>query len=262
MVVARIIVAIALACAVGAQREVRRGVVLDCSDLPALLAERHPTCQGVELMPQMQLLLESALRCRDDGVIVRLRGASALLVASSAPDQLQAAQRALETVRAGAVEVRVQCTVFTRPAQATDRAVGPVTIDEIMAGKLLKAALAAGGAIRNLPETGAPPLVPFVATARPAPRPGAAAPAPPATAADVPVRCVALVLGDDDVALTVRLDGSGAAPREHFIRAQVGTGALLTFAGATHTTCVWLRVVALRPIEPGSTPAPQPRPVK
>src|SRR5262245_29498792 len=233
MVVARAIVVFALAGGVCAQ--VRVQTMFDCSDVTPLLAERHgPAWRESDTVKELQWLLDRFLRGDDNRGFcgLRVQGASHLLVVASAAEQVQFVQRALDEVRTGTLEVRVQCTVFATPASegralATHKDIQKADqpIDVVTAGRLIKAAVAAGGTLRNLPEAGAPPLVPFVMKA-----------------ADVSVGCRALVLGDDEVALAVHREGEGAVGTGRFVRVKVGSGALLTYSGRTQTTCVWVRV--------------------
>src|SRR5262245_58872289 len=111
MVVARAIVAMALTGAVCAQQSLS---LLDCRDLPALLAERHgAACPPAGTLEELQQLLQRSLGPETNTVV--LQGEARMLVVARGAEQFALVQRALEAVRAGAIEVRVQCTVFTRP---------------------------------------------------------------------------------------------------------------------------------------------------
>src|SRR5262245_31777874 len=113
MVLARAIAPIALACGLSAQLPPHpTAAYLQCGDLASLLAERHgQACRAADPMKELRLLLDRALRC--NGGSVGQKNDSTLLASSQAPGELEAAQRALDAVREGTIEVRVQCTVFT-----------------------------------------------------------------------------------------------------------------------------------------------------
>src|SRR5262245_56227051 len=105
MVVARVIVAVALAGGVCAQRVVRKGdlMLFECSGLSSLLAEHHGAACGADALPELRGLLERSLQWDGGTGSVRQHGESMLLVIAPAPDQQDLAQRALEAVRAGSV---------------------------------------------------------------------------------------------------------------------------------------------------------------
>ena len=161
----------------------------------------------------------------------------------------------------------LQATVLTLPRRALNahgvRADVPHPIDEASAGKLVRDAVAAKGALRNLPEVTVGPLEAF------------SIPLATATARDaaVPQRVLcgrALLVANDEAALVLEQSTSEAAFREsnrigagsQWLRLKAGSGALLCTrdagkaeAGkereADQVTVVWLRFVGTttKPIE-------------
>src|SRR5262245_64388416 len=81
-VVARVIVAVALAGGVCAQRVVRKGdlMLFECSGLSSLIAERHGAAGGADALPELRGLLERSLQWDGGTGSVRQHGDSMLLV--------------------------------------------------------------------------------------------------------------------------------------------------------------------------------------
>jgi hypothetical protein len=137
--------------------------------------------------------------------------------------------------RPEARELRVQCTLVQLPASVAEQhglAAGRATpVDEVAAGRLMKAGLQAQGHIQNLPEVAIEPLQPFC-TEPPAGKHEATA-----IAAALRLRGEAMLLADDEALFGVHLVAGDLPadptrrPKESLVEAtfrmRVGGGVLL-----------------------------------
>lgn len=183
--------------------------------------------------------------------------------------------------RAERRELLVQCTVV-RMTRALAKQHGlvinlPTPVDEVAAGKILKAALQAKGSLQNLAEVRARPLVPFRAEPQADARKAGATPAP------APLRLRGdVVLVADDEALFALQAVCTALPEDPTMlpasplldttfRLRAGTGVMLltkagmpeapatgdqapAAAGDGEAVALWLRFVAVAERQPAGDP--------
>jgi hypothetical protein len=229
--------------------------LFDCRDMEANLAKFTGKERSVpDLCRLLTRVFEGAGRTR-----VMPNGETNYFVQGT-PDQIETAKSAhAQLARPDLQELRVQCTVVTMPldaATAAGLAAGKVLeVDEASAGKVIKAAVAAKGAFRNLPEEGGLPLQPFVL--------GKAAEQKPRNAAEMmagsQVRIEALPLSAAEawfaLQWTGELPGDGAKPAtksefEACMRLKVGGGAMVMSAQGKQAVVLWLRLPFTKDAQP------------
>lgn len=243
-----VILVAALGATAPAQGLGRKVAVLDCRDIATALAERHGKDDGGRAFSErLPALLVALLQTKDANAEVRVANPARLVLIGAGVDQ--EAGRAIAQLRAAPREFTLTSTLLALPtgdpvlAKLPAQARGAVQrLDEVAAGAVLRATMAGGGALRNLPETSIVSLLPF--ELRVPPR--AAAPALDrlrvhaellATAPDTAFVRVGLAVADGGKETQLHVDHA---------QLEVGQGALFVARDGERAFAVWLRCTAVR----------------
>ncbi|MDO8348993.1 MAG: hypothetical protein Q7T30_02065, partial [Planctomycetota bacterium] len=175
------VIVVALLGAAPAQQTAQ---LFECADIARRLGENHAQAKGeVRPIERLASLVRHLLHSEGPGakpaITINAITMSSRIVARCSPDEMGVVKGVLEQLRVEHLpRARLQCSLLTMPA-ALVKAHGLTAdtfapTDETAFGKLVRDAVKQKGALQNLPEVIAEPLVPFVV--EPAAKPDKPAP--------------------------------------------------------------------------------------